>query len=252
VTEENRSYELFFKFIQTYLPVGFKGIDRHDPLVLELEEMMEANNQFFFVVDMVRVKIEFTSQRSSRMLGIEPDYLTPYHLKETTHPDDLIRQGLGLAKLFLIANELFTAKKGEMLLSTNLRFRNRTGSYTNQLVQGYFFYTSVPYDAVWLVDVRTDIEWYKKMKNGYHYYLGNDLKYFKYPDEALLMTGNIFSDREFEIIKLIHSGLSSEQIGKKLFLSKYTIDTHRRNILNKTGKTHVSELIYDLHEKGLL
>ncbi len=66
------------------------------------------------------------------------------------------------------------------------------------------------------------------------------------------MTGNIFTDREFEIIRLIHGGLDSEQIAEKLFLSKHTVNTHRKNILGKTGKAHISDLIYDLHERGLL
>ena len=66
------------------------------------------------------------------------------------------------------------------------------------------------------------------------------------------MKGNIFSDREFEIIKLIHSGLQSEQIAEKLFLSRHTVNTHRKNILDKTGKAHISDLIYYLQERGQL
>ena len=252
MTDENRPYEIYFRFIKTYLPVGFKGIDRNDPLILELEEFTKTNNQFFFVVDMARLKFEFTSLRSKEMLGIEPEELTTYHLKEATHPDDLARQGLAQAQLIKITHELFVLKKGDMLMSSTFRLRNITGSYSNRLIQAYFFYGAKPTEAVYLLDIQTDIGWFKKMKNGHHYYLGDDIKFFRFPDSALLMHGPVFSDREFEIIKLIHSGLSSEQIGKKLFLSKYTIDTHRRNILEKTGKTHISELIYELHEKGLL
>jgi DNA-binding NarL/FixJ family response regulator len=66
------------------------------------------------------------------------------------------------------------------------------------------------------------------------------------------MTGNTFSDREFEIIRLVQQGLDSEQIAEKLFLSKHTVNTHRKNILNKAGKAHISELIYELTERGLL
>ena len=90
------------------------------------------------------------------------------------------------------------------------------------------------------------------MKNGFHYYLGNDLSYFRYPDEKLLMTGNIFTDREFEIIKLIKDGHDSEQISDMLFLSRHTVNTHRKNILNKSGKAHISDLIFYLEEHGLL
>jgi DNA-binding CsgD family transcriptional regulator len=252
MAKDYQKYDLFFKFIQTYSPSGFKGINRNDPLIMELEEMMENNNQFFYIADMIRMKIEFTSLRSYQMIGIMPDDLTPYHIKETTHPDDLKRNELGQAKLFKIAHELFVAKKGEMLISSSFRVRNITGEYSNQLVQCYLFYSAIPCDTVYLISIKTDIEWCKKLKHGHQYYLGNDLSYFRYPDNELLATGSNFTNRQFEIIKLVAAGFSSEQIAEKLFLSTYTINTHRSNILKKSGKTHLSELIYDLHEQGLI
>jgi DNA-binding NarL/FixJ family response regulator len=75
---------------------------------------------------------------------------------------------------------------------------------------------------------------------------------FRYPDEELLDIGPVFSERELEIIKLIESGLSSKQIAAKLFLSVYTVNTHRKNILKKSGKPMISNLIYELKEQGLL
>jgi DNA-binding NarL/FixJ family response regulator len=42
------------------------------------------------------------------------------------------------------------------------------------------------------------------------------------------------SEREREILKLIMQEYSSEQIAGKLFISKHTVDTHRKNILEKT------------------
>jgi len=250
--KDYRHYNLFFEFIKTYSLSGFKGINRQDALILELEEMLKNNNQFFCIFDMIRMKIEFSSLGSRQMLGINPDDLSPYHFKEATHPDDLKRNELGLVQLFKIAHELFVAKKGEMLISTNFMFRNHTGNYSNQLVQCYAFYSAVPNDAVFIISINTDIGWSKKIKHGFHYYLGNDLSYFRYPDEELLMKGNIFSDREFEIIRMIHEGLDSEQIAEKLFLSKHTVNTHRKNILEKTGKAYIHDLIYELNEQGLL
>ena len=45
---------------------------------------------------------------------------------------------------------------------------------------------------------------------------------------------NLLSEREIEIVKLIMQEFSSEEIGEKLFISKSTVDTHRKNILEKT------------------
>ena len=245
-------YNLFFEFIKIFGPVGFKGIDRQDPLIQALEEKMKIDNQFFLIFDQINMKIEFTSKRSLEMLGITSDDLTPYHFKEATHPDDLKRNELGLAKLFKTAHELFVAKKGDMLISTNFRFRNITGNYSNQLIQCYLFYTTAPYETVYMLHINTDIDWCKDLRHRFHYYVGNDLSNFRYPDEELLHKGHSFTDREFEIIKLIQLGLNSAQIAKKLFVSTFTINTHRRNILDKSGKTHISDLIYELTELGLL
>jgi DNA-binding CsgD family transcriptional regulator len=252
MNKENGQYNLFFRFIETFSPSGFRGISREDPLILALENMMKSNNQFFLIFDMIRMKVEFSSTGSRELLRIDPDDISPYHFKEATHPEDLRRNELGLATLFKAAHELFVAKKGDILISTNFRFRNHTGNYSNQLVQCYLFYSPAPNDSVYLININTEIDCFKKIKNGFHYYIGNDMSNFRYPDEELLQIGHNFSDREFEIIKLIQQGFDSEKIAEKLFLSKHTVNTHRKNILDKTGKTHISELIYDLHEKGLL
>jgi hypothetical protein len=249
---DSRDYNLLFEFIETYSSVGFKGIDRRDPLILSLEEMANNNNQFYLVFDMLHMKNVFTSMGSIQMLGIKPEELTSFHFKEATHPDDLKRHELGLAKLFKIAHELYITKTGYKLISESFRLRNVTGNYSNHLIQCLFFYCPNPWNTVYLLHVSTDISWYKKIKHGFHYYLGDDLSYFRYPDEKMLMEGNIFSKREFEIIKLIHKGLSSEQIAEKLFLSKNTVNTHRKNILDKSGKEHMSDLIYYLQESGLI
>ncbi len=51
------------------------------------------------------------------------------------------------------------------------------------------------------------------------------------------------TDREIEIIKLLLEGKSSQQISEVLFISKHTVDTHRRNILEKTGLKSSNELL---------
>jgi two-component system nitrate/nitrite response regulator NarL len=52
-----------------------------------------------------------------------------------------------------------------------------------------------------------------------------------------------FSNREKEIIKLIGTGHTSLEIAERLFISKNTVDTHRKNILRKLGHNGKNELI---------
>jgi hypothetical protein len=64
-----KDYSLFLKFLETYTPVGFQGIERNDPLMIEIEELMEENNQFFYIADIIQMKVLFTSMRSTQMIG---------------------------------------------------------------------------------------------------------------------------------------------------------------------------------------
>ena len=43
------------------------------------------------------------------------------------------------------------------------------------------------------------------------------------------------SQRKQEIMQLVEQGKTSKEIGEILFISKHTVDTHRRNILKKTS-----------------
>jgi len=58
-----------------------------------------------------------------------------------------------------------------------------------------------------------------------------------------LKTQYSLTDREIEIVKLLMKGKSSGEIGELLFISKNTVDTHRRNILEKTNTTATPNLI---------
>jgi hypothetical protein len=249
---DSHNYSLFLKFLDTFLPAGYKGINLNDPVMQQLDILMEDNDQFFYVADAIQMKVIFTSNRSIQMIGIKPEDVSPYHFMESAHPDDIQRLHLGRSKIVKLAQNLFIAEEGYLLMSTNFRFRNPSGGYSNILVQGYLFFTPVPYKTVFFFKLHTNIDWYKKINKCIHYYIGNNLSYFRYPDEELMQTGKLFTLREFEIIRLIEAGLSSEQIAEKLFLSPHTINTHRANILEKSGKAHISDLIYDLKESGLL
>src|SRR5512138_3560061 len=118
------NYNLFFRFIDNFLPGGFRELDYHNPVLQEIEEMTEANNQFFFVADLLQLKILFTSRRSVDMMGIKPEKIDPGVFFTYTHPDDMLRHNIARTKLFNLGQQLYIERKENMLLSTNFRFRN--------------------------------------------------------------------------------------------------------------------------------
>ncbi len=246
------SYSIFFDFIESYLPSGFLKIGTEDPIIQRLNLLMDENDQFITVADLAKIKFLYVSEGIRPMIGVEPSQLNPSHFVEATHPDDLSRFGLLRAQTFVVEKEVLETKKGSMLVSFTIRIRNTEGIYFNCLCQAYFFFSQIPHDAVYLLQVISNVDRFEKKKHGFHHYKGKDLSYFRYPDNELLKIGPDFSARELEIIKMIESGMNSKQIADKLFISLNTVNTHRRNILQRSGKNNISNLIYELNEQGLI
>jgi DNA-binding NarL/FixJ family response regulator len=54
---------------------------------------------------------------------------------------------------------------------------------------------------------------------------------------------NELSQREREVLQLIANGLNNQEMADKLFTSKRTVETHRQNILEKTGAKNTAALV---------
>jgi DNA-binding NarL/FixJ family response regulator len=55
------------------------------------------------------------------------------------------------------------------------------------------------------------------------------------------------SQREKEIANLLATGLSTKQIGEKLHISFYTVESHRKNLLQKLEAKNTAELIHRMN-----
>ena len=60
------------------------------------------------------------------------------------------------------------------------------------------------------------------------------------------------SKREQEILVLISRGMTSQGIGNTLYISKYTVETHRKNILRKLEVNSSTELVKFAIKQGLV
>jgi DNA-binding NarL/FixJ family response regulator len=67
------------------------------------------------------------------------------------------------------------------------------------------------------------------------------------PDEVPTLTR-----REKEILKMIAEGLTTNDIAQKIFVSPYTVDTHRKNLLSKFDVGNTALLIKTAAAFGLL
>lgn len=248
----SHEYNLFLKFIDTYLVDGFENISEEDSLILEINTMLKKNNQFFYIADMLQLKMLYTSPVIKQVLGIEPSKFDPGYQMQITHPDDVNRHSCTRSKVMKLCNELYISQGDYSIISTNFRFQDANNNYINTLLQGYAFYSNKHTSSLYSLFIGTNINWFNNSKLNFHFYQGKDMSYFRLPDKELINTGFVFTNREFEIIDLLCIGLDSESIAEKLFLSIHTVDTHRRNIIKKTNHKNTADLIIDLQGKGVI
>jgi DNA-binding NarL/FixJ family response regulator len=53
----------------------------------------------------------------------------------------------------------------------------------------------------------------------------------------------MLTSREKEVLIMICEGLSNQEIGDKLFISKRTVDNHRASLLEKTKSKNTAQLV---------
>lgn len=61
-----------------------------------------------------------------------------------------------------------------------------------------------------------------------------------------------FTRREKEILTLLAEGLTSQEIASKLYLSNYTVDTHRKNMLQKFNVHNTTALLNVVRELRII
>jgi DNA-binding CsgD family transcriptional regulator len=63
---------------------------------------------------------------------------------------------------------------------------------------------------------------------------------------------DMLSEREKDVLRLIAKGLESKEIGKELFISSFTVDNHRRNMIARTGARDTTALVQICRMAGII
>jgi len=245
-------YSGLIHFFENSIAQSFRNLNPDEPGLLSLEKKLNETGQFFFILDVIQLTGIFYSKGAYNFFGVKSGQMNPAVVYTAIHPDDVKRFNNARSKLIKLGMEVFNKPVGKTYLSSNFRVKNSKGQYVDLLFQDYICVAGPPVNRAFLIQLHTNITGMIHNRNGYHFYVGPDQSYFRYPDKDYLRIGYFFTKREWEIIKYIAAGLDSDQIAENLFLSIHTINRHRQNILKKTGKRSTHDLVIDFQEKGLI
>ena len=62
----------------------------------------------------------------------------------------------------------------------------------------------------------------------------------------------VLTEREIEVLTYISEGLTNVQIAEKLFLSSHTVNTHRKNIMQKLGVNNTASMVMYAVKSGFV
>lgn len=80
--------------------------------------------------------------------------------------------------------------------------------------------------------------------------LEGEPSYYNIQDKIFTKSFDLFTKREREVLKKIVEGKTSQQIANELFISFYTVNAHRRNIMEKANVKSPTELVIKCLSEG--
>jgi len=203
--------------------------------------LLNPPNTIIYMNDVIKKKKVYCNENYNRITGYtmeEANSMGEDYFKLTYHEEDknIFFKSLDSIKSATNSNEWHGV----------YRFKTKFGYYIWFYSRGYIYKYDTR-DKPWLtIGIGLDITDRIKGETPLNKVMEENLS-LKYKVLKELLTS-----REKKILKLISKGLSSNSIAGKVCLSVHTVETHRKNILNKLELKNTAELIRMASYSGLI
>ncbi|RNI30832.1 hypothetical protein EFA69_06930 [Rufibacter immobilis] len=228
-------------------------------LKLELEihkklvNIFQVGDYYYFIFNCQDPQFEFVSDTVETVLGYPSEEFTLPLALERIHPDDLP----WFLSFEQSAVEFFKQLRPDQVPKYKLRYDFRIKKANGEYIRVLHQVIPIHVDASGLVlhtlCLHTVISHLKQEGKPVLSFIGLEDE----PSYIDVNVQNVFSSkkeilsrREKEILSLLIAGHSSHQISEKLHISTHTVNTHRKNILAKTGLSTTSELVAKAVREG--
>jgi DNA-binding NarL/FixJ family response regulator len=101
-------------------------------------------------------------------------------------------------------------------------------------------------------DIEDIIGGIRHILGGKQLYLGKGVKDLMKGNSQENYDTPMITKRESEILKLIADGLTNQEIAIQLFISTFTVDSHRKNLLLKFNAKNTATLVKIIVSKGII
>jgi DNA-binding CsgD family transcriptional regulator len=214
-------------------------------LYQQLLHLFMPGDYYYYIIDLSRMSFDYLSPDVTEVLEFPYEELSVPFMLELIHPEDqpfFIAFEEKVADFFL---KLEPEQIKQYKVSYDFRMRRKKGDYIRILQQVITLQTKNE-KVVRTLGIHTNISHIKPEGTPNLSFIGlqGQPSYYQIQlDKKSISTTNGLTTRENQILKLLVQGKLSKEIASELHLSVLTVNTHRRNILEKTGSNNVAELV---------
>lgn len=175
------------------------------------------------------------------MLGYKDHEFSFNSLVNYVHPEDIDAL---TSVMYAVVNYVTSNHTiHELNLSVTYRVRKKNGNYIKVLRQTSIGRHKYDPQVIYHNNILTDISFMKTGPTVEWTFDAPDFNADTIKMDMPQSNAQFFSAREREVLELIDKGYTSNAIAKALFISKHTVDTHRRKMLQKTGSPNAIALL---------
>ena len=249
----DKSFPKFKEFIDE---VEFNIDPEQDTEKIEAEIIQQIPehtlpNQFYYAINNDTKKCIYVSDSITEVTGYTPVEWTYQLILDCIHPDDKSFIDKVLYACFKICMSPVLNEPIKDAIVVNYRIRHKEGHYIHVLRNGYCSSMDYNNKMTHNTSICLDISNLKHdNKQSMLIKEGNKVLVELHNDNPDDIAWQILSKREKEIVRLLCNNKTSEQISLLLFISRHTVDTHRRKILKKLNIKNTTELMFNCICKG--
>jgi len=225
----------------------------------QVASLFSIGHFYYYVLNFENLSMDIVHQGTREVLGLEPNQFCLQTAFDLLHPEDLSKL---YEKEATATDFLFNKIPFEDILLYKvvymMRLKHTDGHYKTILHQAKALNVSDDGKIQHVLGIHTDVSFLNIPFNHNVSFISNVR-----PSYHCIKTGevinfigtdfkNLFTHREIEIIVKLSEGENFKEIAKDFFVSPHTINTHKKNILVKSGCKNTPELVAKCIREGLI
>jgi|GEM_PF-505887 len=237
--------------LRTYPPQRNKGLKQR--LEKLLGQFPRFPGHFLYIYNFSEGRITY-ARGFQDLLGYRDEEVDVHLIFGALHPEDApIVANLNQRAIEAMAKVRDPKNLMDLSLSVDHRMQKANGEYIKILRQTAVFEVDKCSGKVHSTfSLCKDISTIKPNGSIGWQISGFDLIEFEAPEDTTQRVQYRPSPREMDVLRKLAEGMSSKVIAQELDISLHTVNTHRRNMLSRTGLSNTTELVRRIGGLGWL